>query len=194
MATSPQGGQFLTDLRPEDIEIREDGVPQKTALLEGGKLYPRTVPLEIALLFDCSGSVQASGRLGPHIFHTSLLDEYENAKIAVYGFSEMLVRFTGPTRDGPALMKVMNAVGMIPAGGTPLFRSIAQTVRDAAEGGGNAIRLPAVVSDGMSEALGDDNLDMAAIQAALETGTAIYPVLLPATSAGLYQVSASYAL
>jgi len=47
---APKKGEFVTDLRPEEIVVKEDGAPQKIAVFEGGRFYPRTVPVEISLL------------------------------------------------------------------------------------------------------------------------------------------------
>jgi VWFA-related protein len=174
----PQKGQFVTDLRPEDIEIREDGIPRQIGLFEGGRFYPRTVPLEIALLFDCSGSVQDAGTLDPHVFDENLLREYENAAIAIYAFSDNLVRLTGPTRDGPALIKAMDAVGTFPTGDTPLFGDIAETARDAASSGSNATRMMVILSDGESTRAGDTLRSVEAIQVAQDLGIALCPVML----------------
>jgi VWFA-related protein len=175
----PQKGQFVTDLRPADIEIREDGIPQQIGLFEGGRFYPRTVPLEIALLFDCSGSVQFAGTLDPHVFDENLLKEYESVAIAIYAFSDDLVRLTGPTRDGPALRKAMEAVRSVPAGDTPLFGDIAETARDAASIGGYATRMMVIFSDGESTRGGDSARAVEAIQVAQELGMALCPVKLP---------------
>jgi len=68
---SPQKGKLISDLRAEDIEVLEDGVPQQIALFEGGSFYPRTTPLEITLLFDCSGSVQQAGTLDTRVFQAN---------------------------------------------------------------------------------------------------------------------------
>jgi VWFA-related protein len=174
----PQKGQFVTDLRPEDIEIREDGIPQQIGLFEGGRFYPRTVPLEIALLFDCSGSVQFAGTLDPHVFDENLLREYESVAIAIYAFSDSLVRLTGPTRDGPTLMKAMRAVRIVPAGDTPLFGDIAETAGDAVSIGGNATRMMVIFSDGESTRRGDSVRSAEAIQVAQELGVALCPVML----------------
>src|SRR5689334_25364571 len=111
----PERGKFLTDLRAEDIEIREDGVPQEIALFEGGRFYPRRLPVEIALLFDCSRSVQEAGKLNTNVFPRGILDEYENASLAIYAFSDKLVRLADTTLTMAELNKALEVVGKFPA-------------------------------------------------------------------------------
>jgi VWFA-related protein len=175
---TPDRQKLLTDLRPDDIEVREDGVAQKVALFEGGRFHPRTVPLEITLLFDCSGSVRLAGRLDPYVFHATLLDEFENVSIGISGFSDHLVRLTRPTRDRRRLKEAMDGVLAVPSGGTALFRAIVRTARETAETEGG-VRLLVVLSDGLAEPRSDATLAGQARRAAKETGVAIYPVLLP---------------
>src|ERR1039458_1331160 len=57
----PRRGQLVAELRPEDVEIREDGLSQTTILFENKRNDPHGVPVEISLLFDCSGSMQSIG-------------------------------------------------------------------------------------------------------------------------------------
>jgi VWFA-related protein len=175
---SPERGKFITDLRAEDIEIREDGVPQAIALFEGGRFYPRRLPVEIALLFDCSLSVQEAGKLNPNVFQHGLLDEYDNASLAVFAFSDKLVRLTGATRTPSELNAALETVGKFPAGKTPLFEYIIATMREMSAGGSDALRILVVFSDGESTRAGDEWLDVDAVKAAKELGVAIYPVLL----------------
>jgi VWFA-related protein len=169
---------LISELRREDVEIREDGVPQKLAILEGGRLAPRTVPVEITLLFDCSSSVRKARVLDPNIFRVNFLDENENVALRIYGFSNQLVRFGKATRDPDILKRAMDKLFDVPPRNTPLFGSIAATIRDAASGGGNAVRMMVVFSDGESAYRGDALRGPEAVNAALETGTAIYPALL----------------
>jgi VWFA-related protein len=175
---SPQRGKFLTDLRAEDIEIREDGVPQEIALFEGGRFYPRRLPVEITLLFDCSLSVQEAGKLNPSVFPRGLLDEYENASLAIYAFSDKLVRLTGATRTAAELNQALETVGRFPAGKTPLFEYMTATIREMTAGGHDALRILVVFSDGESTRTGDESRDTEAAAAARELGVAVYPVLL----------------
>src|ERR1700678_2044007 len=106
------------------------------------------LPVEISLLFDCSASVERIAAMSSRVFRDNLLDEFPNASIAIYGFSDNLVRFARPTRDSAALKKAMDLVAAIPKGDTPLFGSIADTVRDAATTGANVVRMLVVFSHG----------------------------------------------
>jgi hypothetical protein len=93
------GNAFISDLSADEIELREDGIPQKIAMFEGGRFYPHLSSVEIHLLFDCSGSVQKANALDPHVFSANLLNEFPNVSVAVWGFSERtLVNLTAPTR------------------------------------------------------------------------------------------------
>jgi VWFA-related protein len=179
----PNKGQPIPHLRPEDIEVREDGMARKIAVFEGGPASPRTVPVEISLLFDCSASVERIAALSPHIFRENLLDEFPNVSIAVYGFSDNLARLSRPTRDAAVLKKAMDLVAAIPQRDTPLFGSIADMVRDAASTGANVTRMAVVFSDGESTTPGDESRVGEATRVAEESGTAIFPVMLNKSAA-----------
>jgi VWFA-related protein len=178
-------GEPIRELRAEDIEVREDGVGQKIAVFEGGSSAARTVPVEISLLFDCSASVDRISATSLRVFRDSLLDEIPNVAIAIYGFSDDLVRLARPTRDAAALKKAMDLVAGIPKNDTPLFGSIADTVRDAATTGANAIRMLVIFSDGESASFGDDNRASEAIRVAGESGTMLFPVMLSKLSGSM---------
>ena len=203
----PKRGQLVTELQPEDVEIREDGAPQKTVLFESRRDYRGGVPVEISLLFDCTPSMQSIGAVDPYVFHTSLLDEYENVSIAIYAFTGAadavrstggeephfaiggdplgvdLKRFTSPTRSGPTLRRAMDAVLTLrpsDMSDTPLFSGIGDTARDAAGRTQPAIRLLVVFSDGMSMTPGGADLARTeyARQEARLHGISIYPVIV----------------
>lgn len=61
-----QKSQYAEDIRVDDIQLLEDGQPQKIALFEGPGGTKRTVPVEVVLLFDVSLSVM----------YDNLLDSY----------------------------------------------------------------------------------------------------------------------
>ena len=174
---TPKRGQAIQALRPEDIEIREDGVAKPTRLFEVGRSYQTGVPVEIWLLIDCSASMISIADLDPFAFNTSLLDEYENVSVAICAFSDEWIRFTKPTRDARTLRKAMQAVLAVPRGGTRLFGSIHDTVDNAAEGRPGAIRMVVIFSDGKASGT-DPEEQPAALRAAREHGVALYPVTL----------------
>jgi len=179
---APRKGELVADLRPEDIVVKEDGAPQKIAVFEGGRFYPRTMPVEISLLFDCSGSMAMAGLIDPHVFGPNLLDEHENVRLAIYGFSDSLSRFTTPTRDPETLRKATAGVLTVTHGNTPLFRTIAAVTREAAGTPGNAIRMVVVFSDGEAYPAADTGLWGKAVRDAQELGVALYPVTLESES------------
>jgi VWFA-related protein len=175
----PAKERLQVDLQPSDIEILEDGKPQPVALFQGGRVYPRTVPVQITLLFDCSPSVRDSGQLEPDVFSVNLLREFENASIAVYGFGDRYALFAPPTRDGATLRGAINGVRAFDAGApTAVFRWTAETISRMGNDGANAIRMLVVISDGWANARGDLGRANLAVAAAQEAGVAIFPVLL----------------
>jgi VWFA-related protein len=173
-------GQLIRNLGPDEIELREDRVPQKIALFEGGAGRAGGTPVDIALLFDCSRSVEVAGALDTSVFEQNMLEEFENVRIAIYGFSEYLIRTIEPTRDLAALKKAADSVRTVAPGSTPLFGAIAATARDFGTTARPVIRMMAILSDGESASIGgaDESRNGEAIRAAQESGIALYPVML----------------
>jgi Ca-activated chloride channel family protein len=174
----PRKGDPPRDLRREDIEMRENGVVQPVAIFAPLGAAAISVPVEITLLFDCSASVDHIGVLNPNTFRENLLDQFPNVSVAVYGFSDTLVRFATPTRDPATLKNAMDRVASIPARGTPLFGSIAAVVENAGTTGPNVVRMLVIFSDGESESPGDELLAGEASKAAEKSGMALFPVIL----------------
>ena len=174
---------FIADLHADEIELLEDGVPQKVALFEGGKLYPRASSMEAHVMFDCSGSIRsnkwAKGVLDPRVFKANLLDEFPNLRIAIWGFSGSgLGLYATPTRDSAALgAAISGVIGMTP-GSTPLYGSLATVARRLTASRGDTLRLIVVISDGRSYAEKATQAD--AVGAATSGGIPIYPVLVDA--------------
>ena len=184
---APARGKLIADLAPEDIEIREDGIARKVAHFQGGRLYPRTTPVEVHLLFDCSASIQGSGDLNPNVFDVSLLAEHENVSIGIWAFSGDLVCITKPTRDAARLRWAIQQVWSIPPRFTPLYLALETTIAAAAAAPGEAIREIAVISDGVP--VRDSGTVDRAVRAAQNAGIALYPVLLTRTAPDSQDVS-----
>ena len=174
----PRKGDPPRELRREDVEMRENGVVQPVAMFAPLGAAAISVPVEITLLFDCSASVDHVGVLNPNTFRENLLDQFPNVSVAVYGFSDTLVRFATPTRDPATLKNAMDRVASIPARGTPLFGSIAAVVENAGTTGPNVVRMLVIFSDGESESPGDELLAGEASKAAEKSGMALFPVIL----------------
>jgi len=163
---------FVTDLSPGDIEIREDGVAQEVAFFEGGRLYTAQSHTDVYLLFDCSGSVQSAGLLDTHVFSAGLLDEFPNARLSIWGFSgTTLSRLSGPTRETANLAAAMEALHSLPPGGTPLYLSLTALVGQLRNAPGDSLPMIVVISDGI-----DTTNSSAARLAAQKAGIPIFPV------------------
>jgi VWFA-related protein len=168
---------FVADLRADEIELREDGVPQKVALFEGGRLNPRVSRMEAHVLFDCSGSMLDMGIRRPVEFHASLLDEFPNLQLGIWGFSgPTLSRFATPTRDAAALQKALDGVREMRQGSTPLYGSLAAAAQQLAASPGDTLRLIVPISDGHT--LFEKATQADAVRAARSAGIPIYPVLI----------------
>jgi VWFA-related protein len=188
---------YVTDLKQEDIVLLEDGKPRQITFLEGGLIKRRTVPVEMILLFDTSGSVVDEGLLNVPAFKTTLLDQLPGVTIAVYGFNSNLQRFCRPTRDPAQLESVFRRVidfrggakprpdiielqlppkrHSDPNGGSWLYEAVAGCAHDVAAIQNNATRMILMFSDGFPTT--DTRVEEGAA-VAHELGIPVYPVVL----------------
>lgn len=189
-----RSGRYVNNLKPGDLLLLEDGRPRPFALFEGGRAGRRTVPVDISLLFDISGSVTDNGLLDASVFKTGLLDGLPNVRVAIYGFNAKLRRYCPPSRDFDALRNAFDRLGERRAaaavnvpielpprrkaderGGTWIYESVIGAARDTAAQSGNATRMIVVFSDGFgsTSAVPED-----AALLCEELGIAVYPVVL----------------
>jgi VWFA-related protein len=184
--------QYLTNLKPEDVILLEDGVPRPFTLFDNAA-NGRTLPVEVTLLFDTSGSVTDAGLLDPLAFEERLLTAFDNVTLSVFGFTTRLDRYCRPSRDLGTLRAALAGLQSRTAkvetikiplapkrkanagGGTWIYAAIAQAAREAAATPGNASRLILVFSDGFDTTSGRPE-DAAGV--ARDLGVAIYPVAL----------------
>ena len=168
-------------LGADAFELREDGVVQKVAFVEGpagpeDRNASRTVPTEIILLIDVSHSVMRRGLLDIRTIRSSMLEGLrEDVSISVYGFARTLKRFVGPTRDIAKLQRALELLYASEGGGSRVYEAIMQTARDAANRGGNVSRMMMVFSDGFSTTGLSTDL---VVRSANAFGIPIYPVVL----------------
>lgn len=171
------------ELRPEDIEIREDGVRRDVVLLEGGTSSPRTIPTELSLLFDCARTDLISGKPDGRLFTEGLLKEFPYLSTAVYGFASNPGRLAGRTRNQDDLTKALSAPLMAHPLSTFLMDYVSSVLIDSASSPGRAIRIVAVFSSGQTDqgntsATDEQQRYERVLSIAQQTGIAVYPVLL----------------
>ena len=184
--------RYADDLKAEDVILLEDGKPRKFTVFEGGG---RSIPIEMALLFDTSGSVNDAGLLDPLEYQSALLDRLSGVRLSVYTFNDSLFRQCAPTRDAAELAAALGRVkgsrsgaagpgGKIPLelprgrkGGpaTWLFESIIATARNAAAEARVATRMLVVFSDGFPTTSTRPEEAAAVLS---ELGVPAYPVIL----------------
>lgn len=192
-----KSNRYVDTIKPQDLVLMEDGEPRTITFFEGGRLSKqRTVPLELTLLFDISGSVTQEGLLDFVIYKSSILDVLPAVKLSVYGFDGSLKRFCRPTRD-PAILaeafrRIQNYRGgaklrpdtiklTLPpkrksrSGGTLIFESVLAAAKDAATTTGEATRMILVFSDGFATT---DTRPRDVTGELNDMGIAVYPVLL----------------
>jgi VWFA-related protein len=185
---------FADDLKAEDVILLEDGRPRRFTVFEGS--VSRTIPIETALLFDTSGSVNSEGLLDPLEYQAALLDRLPGVRLSVYSFNDQLFRHCRPTRDGAELAVALGKVRQsrskamsptmeklplqLPRGrkggpATWLFEAIMATARDGAADACPATRMLVVFSDGFPTT---NTRPEEAAAALSELGVPAYPVIL----------------
>ena len=162
-----QKGFYVENLKASHFELLEDGKPRPITLFEGGNATDHSVPVELMLLFDRSGSVVNAGMLQPLVFQDRVIRGLPNVSLSVYAFTEHLKRYTPPTRDSVVLAAAFDAIKdggpggvSIPvelptkrkaeSGGTWIYESVIAAAQDAAKGASSVSRLMLIFSDGLS--------------------------------------------
>jgi len=187
---------YVDNLKREDVVFLEDGAPRELSIFEGGQTR-RTVPVELMLLFDVSGSVMQEGLLDPLSYKTTLLDGLVGATLSVYAFDTTLKRFCAPTRDPAELAAAMKRVlnyrtgaqprpdilrlqlppkrKSDPRGGTWIYEAVIGIAKEAAAREDNATHLVLMFSDGFATT---DTRPEDAAGVLRELGLPVYPVVL----------------
>jgi VWFA-related protein len=190
--------RYVEDLKPQDIVLLEDGQRRQITFFEGGRTRQRRMSVDVALLFDISGSVIDEGLLDMTTWKSAFLDTLPATSLAVYAFDSRLLRFCKPTRDPKTLEAAFNSVLKTsrarpkiqpiripislppkrhsnPNGGTWIFESLIGTVDDMTSQPGASSQLIVVFSDGFPTTT---SVPEDAAKAARDAGVALYPVAL----------------
>lgn len=192
-----KSNRYVDTITPKDILLTEDGEQRKISFFEGGRMSKqRSVPIELTLLFDISGSVTEEGLLDFVTYKTALLDGLPGVTLAVYGFDASLKRFCRPTRDPAVLTEAFRRIqnyktGAKPRpeviklslppkrksrnGGTWIYESALAAAKDAASTPGDATRIILMFSDGFATT---DAKPKDVTGEISDLGVTIYPVAL----------------
>ena len=116
-----KAGRFIADLKREDIQILEDGVPQEITYLANSTGEDR-IPLSIALTLDTSGSMQPSIRFLKEAatYFTGKLELTDQALVVQFNESvKSSSEFTDDTDRMDAFINGLNVWG-----GTALYDAV----------------------------------------------------------------------
>ena len=185
----------MLDLRPEDLELSEDGAPQKISLLQGGRANPQTAPLEVNLLFADMRPTQEEV-VPPWMrdakFDLAAIDDGQRVSVAIWAVGNGLWRLCGPTRDATQLNRAMDGVVRVWANSanndTMLLEAIGAVIQQSAQGRRGVTRILVVLT---REEIGHQYGGPEAVRAAQANGIAIYPVTVGFTSRGGSSYSAA---
>jgi Ca-activated chloride channel family protein len=138
------GGRFVTDLREQDFELREDGNPQAIA-----SFLRQELPVFLVLMMDASNSVtdrmpvaQAATK---HFVSTLRPDD----EVRVVAFNDRVSVLQELTSDRAALSSAIDAIAA--GGATALYNALYSTLRNLpapSSGGRPRRRVIVLLSDG----------------------------------------------
>ena len=172
-------GAYVGSLAKEQIRVLEDGRPQDIALLETPSMRQRTIPPEVTLMLDVSGSVMDAKLLDEALVKDVLFASLsEQAKVGLCAFGGSLRCVRPPTRDANDLLagfqEALEFGWETRRSGTRLYGSVAEVCRQPAERG-KAQRAIVIFSDGIDNQHGDVD---DAVKAAAEGDVRIYAIKL----------------
>lgn len=118
-----KAGKFVKGLGPKDVEVLEDKVPQEVSYFrEAAGPGAERIPLSVALVLDCSGSMRHNMRFLQEaaIAFVNKLEETDSA--LVVSFNESIKGSAEFTGDTGRLEQFID--GLEPWGGTSLYDAI----------------------------------------------------------------------
>ncbi|GAB4368331.1 MAG: hypothetical protein Kow0062_01420 [Acidobacteriota bacterium] len=135
-------GRPVRDLRPEDVEILDDGQP---VTIERWSAEPDA--LAVALVIDGSGSMSGERLAAARAAARAFLDELpREVEALVVRFADTVEVLAGPTRNRDELIA---ALGRLHAeGGTALYDAVVEASRRLAETAAGRRRAMLLLSDG----------------------------------------------
>ena len=172
------GGRPVGDLRPEDFEIIENGVPQKVTFAGSDD-----IPFNLAILLDLSGSTRPDRAAMKEAARGFIALARPHDRVAVYalagGVFHVVSRLTGAREE---LLKAIDRLPEV-SGASPLYDTIALAYAEDLQtrpGQRNAL---IIISDGIDNRVSKQELPSRIsikklVRAAAEMNALIYPVFL----------------
>jgi hypothetical protein len=163
------------ELGTDDIEILDNGVAQRIAVLQRAGTPEATLPTDVILLFDCSRRFKP--HIDPYGIDFRFLDELEDVRLSIYGFGDSLHRLIRPSRNTAFLAAAMTNLFRIPNYGDTDVNPIVQTIEGAVAIPGSRPRMMIIYSGAVSLACQMPRNDYAeAVKLAREYDIALFPV------------------
>jgi len=133
------------ELGVEDIEILDNGVPQKVAVLERTGTEGARPPTDVILLFDSGRDFRPY--INRKVINLHVFEELENVRFSIYGFSDSAYRLARPTADMAVLAAAMAHLSRIPFVPSIVRDAVVQTIQDAVTIPGSRPRMLVVFSN-----------------------------------------------
>jgi VWFA-related protein len=120
-------GQAIVGLKASDFEVRDNGVQQKIESVSGegtvGTAALQTIPLDVILVFDTSGSMAWGGLEQLVDAGRGILDRLRSEdRAALVTFSHRVMMPAGLTSDVASIRRALDAVS--PVGRTSMFDAL----------------------------------------------------------------------
>jgi hypothetical protein len=163
------------ELASDDIEILDNGVPRRVAVLERTASSEATLPTDVVVLFDYTKRFRQY--IDRRVINLHFLDELESVRLAIYGFSDHTYRLIRPSRDPVRLTAAMATLSRIPIALHTDENPILQTLQDAITTPGSRPRMMIIFSGAVERPcqLPRNEYDRA-IDLAKEYDIALFPV------------------
>lgn len=144
-----RAGQPITNLKPEDFTIYEDGIKQEVSHFK-----PVNAPVSLILLLDLSGSTQKKRKAMIEAAHRFIDTLPAGDKISVVAFTRTYRPLTDFTTDKVQLKAAVNKINKI--GGGTAFYDATWKALDQLRELGEARKAIVVLTDGEDESLVSD--------------------------------------
>ena len=172
------GGRPVGNLRPEDFEIVEDGVPQKVTFADADD-----IPFNLAILLDLSGSTRPDRAAMKEAARGFIALARPHDRVAVYalagGVFHVVSRLTDAREE---LLKVIERLPEV-SGASPLYDTIALAYAEDLQSRPGQRNALIIISDGIDNRVSKQELPSRVsfkklVRAAAEMNALIYPVFL----------------